>query len=124
MRILSKRAVVVLTVLAAGFVLSGCGSSSGLAVAKDVGESLVVDVAAGVVADCVDHSQPNNDSICRNKEEAVVKLGQSVYGELKHADTGPGAKELSEDLNAFIEGKRAPEHDNGDVTNGGVSSRQ
>jgi hypothetical protein len=124
MRILSKKAVVALTVLAGGFVLSGCGSSSGLEVAKDVGESLVVDVAAGVVADCVDYSQPDNDSICRNKEEAVVKLGQSAYSELKPADTGPGAKELSEDLNAFIEGKRAPEHYNGDATNGGTSSRQ
>ena len=118
MRILSNKAAVASPALVVGLVLSGCGSSSGLEVARDVGESLLVDVAASAVADCTDFSQPNNDSICRDKEETVVKLGQSLYSELRPSPERPGAKELSEEFNTFIEERRAPAHDNGDVTNG------
>jgi hypothetical protein len=46
-------------------------------------------------------------SNCMDLAEAILQLGQSVYGELKPPDDSPDAKELSDDLDTFIKQRRA-----------------
>ena len=116
MPIFQAKRIVALPILSAVLALSGCGHTSGLEVTKDVGMSVLVEMAAGIVADCDDYRQPNNRSICENQTETVVKLGQTLRSELKPADNSPTAEELSNDLDAFIEQRRNPAVGNIDDT--------
>ena len=116
MGIFRAKPLTALPTLLAALVLSGCGHTSGLEVSKGVGMGVLAVMAAGTATDCRDHSQPNNRSICEDRTEAVVKLGRSLYSELKPADGSPGADELSNDLDTFIEQRRTPAIDDKDDT--------
>ena len=120
MRIFHSTRTVALPALLAPLALAGCESTSGLDVVKDVGMSVVVEIAAGVVADCNDYHQPNNRSICEEQTDAVVKLGQSLHSELTPAYDSPSADELSEHLDTFIEQRRMPAVGNLDETDGNL----
>ena len=108
MRVFNAKWIVMLPALLAVLVLSGCGHTSGLEIANDVGKSVLFGMAAGEVADCKDYRQPNNRSICEEQTEAVIKLGKSLHRELKPADDSPSAEDLSNELGTFIEQRRTP----------------
>jgi hypothetical protein len=114
MRILHAKWTVALAALLAALVLSGCGHASGLEVAEGVGKGVFGVMAAEAIADCKDYVQPRNQAICENQTEAVMKFSQSVYLELKPAEDTPGAEELSNDLDTFIQQRRMPAVDNKD----------
>ncbi|NNF39728.1 MAG: hypothetical protein HKN64_00015 [Woeseiaceae bacterium] len=95
--------------LLAALVLAGCGhTAAGPGVAGDTRESETVEVTEFVVAKDCNETRINNHSSCMELAEAILQFGESVYDELKPADEGPDAKELSSDLDAFMEQRRAP----------------
>ena len=115
-RVYHAERIVTLATLLSVLVLSGCSSTSGLEVAKDVGMSVLIEAAAVAVTDCKDFPQPRNSSTCEDQTDAVVKLGQSLRSELKPSDDSPSAEELSNELDTFIEQRRTPAAGNRDDT--------
>jgi len=107
MRTFHAKGIVVVPALLAALVLASCGHTSGSEVATDAGQGASVEVTEVVVAKDCNETRVNNHSSCMDLAEAILQLGQSVYGELKPADDSPDARELSEDLDTFIEQRRA-----------------
>lgn len=100
--------MVAVPALLAALVLASCGHTSGPDAVNDTRESEPVEVTEFVVAKDCNETRINNHSSCMELAEAILQLGESVYDELKPADDGPDAKELSSDLDAFMEQRRAP----------------
>ena len=93
--------------LLAAVVLAGCGHTAGPEFARDAGERGPVEVKEMVVVKDCNETPINNHSNCMELAEAILQLGESVYDELKPDDDGPDARELSSDLDTFMEQRHA-----------------
>ena len=113
---LHAKLIVAASTLLAAVVLVGCGHTSGPELARDAGESAPVKVKEMVVVKDCNETPFNNHSNCVELAEAILQLGESVYDELMPDDDGPDARELSSDLDTFMERRRTPTNYNRDDT--------
>ena len=92
--------------LLVGTVLSGCASVTPGEVVKGVATIVIEDVAeANAVEKCLNESRAVY--WCKQEFRKDLERGQALYKEQKEAEGGPHSKEMSEELEDYVDGIRS-----------------